>query len=338
MVKTIQVAADRAYDQTKTVLPSEVAQGIYMTHAPSLRALKLMHLMIASAGGRMADDTTHKMRLSDIRAIDGMGHYDQQSLKPIFEELRAATITHDKPDEFKWTVGGLLDQATVDYRHEMTGDTLISWSFGRSFRDMALESNHWAILDRQSVFHFGSKFSVLLFQHIASLQSLKYVTSKSFSVPELRALFGIPDGKHKRFADLKHNALQVALNEINSDLTRLNLTATYHKIGRVVAQVEIAWDVKKDLGKVSTETGKHSAGRVARRDGTVKIPFVLKFPENGDIRHLLPWDTWAGMYCNHDYGKVAAGFRSFCKARSIKLDAKNIEELFINFCKNLPKL
>jgi len=46
MGKTTQVAADRAYDQTKTVLPSEVAQGVYMEHAPSLRALKLMHLMI----------------------------------------------------------------------------------------------------------------------------------------------------------------------------------------------------------------------------------------------------------------------------------------------------
>ena len=53
MGKTIEVAADRAYDQTKTVLPAEVAQGVYMQNAPSLRALKLMHLMIATAGGRM---------------------------------------------------------------------------------------------------------------------------------------------------------------------------------------------------------------------------------------------------------------------------------------------
>jgi len=48
MKKTIQVATDRAYDETKTVLPAEMARGVYLHHAPSLRALKLMHLMIGS--------------------------------------------------------------------------------------------------------------------------------------------------------------------------------------------------------------------------------------------------------------------------------------------------
>ncbi|MFD2679135.1 hypothetical protein ACFSX7_18685 [Camelimonas lactis] len=43
MGKTTQVAADRAFDQTKTVLPAEVARGVYMQNPPSLRALKLMH-------------------------------------------------------------------------------------------------------------------------------------------------------------------------------------------------------------------------------------------------------------------------------------------------------
>ena len=75
MGKTTQVAADRAYDRTKTVLPAEVARGVYMRNAPSLAALKLMHLMIGTAGGRMADPIRHEIRLSDIRAIDGMHNH-----------------------------------------------------------------------------------------------------------------------------------------------------------------------------------------------------------------------------------------------------------------------
>jgi hypothetical protein len=66
MGRTIQIAADRAFDQTKTVLPAEVARGVYMRNAPSLQALKLMHLMIATAGGRMAEEVQHDIRLSDI--------------------------------------------------------------------------------------------------------------------------------------------------------------------------------------------------------------------------------------------------------------------------------
>jgi hypothetical protein len=30
MGKTLQVAADRAFDETKTIMPAEVARGVYM--------------------------------------------------------------------------------------------------------------------------------------------------------------------------------------------------------------------------------------------------------------------------------------------------------------------
>ena len=51
MAKTTDVASDRAYDDSKTVLPAEFARGVYIQHVPSAQALKLMHLMIAAAGG-----------------------------------------------------------------------------------------------------------------------------------------------------------------------------------------------------------------------------------------------------------------------------------------------
>ena len=340
MGKTIEVAAERAYDQTKTVLPAEVARGVYMENAPSLRALKLMHLMIGKAGGRMADDVLHNMRLSDIRKIEGMAHHDQQSLKPLFVELRAATIIHEKPEQSTWTIGGLLDEATVDYRHELTGDVLISWSFGRTFRRMAQESNHWAILDRQAVFHLGSKYSVLLFQHIASLQNLKHVTSKRFTVSELRAVFGIPEGKVKRFADLKKDVLVVAISEINSDLTRLYLTATYHKVGRTVSEVEIAWEVKEDLTKVKAEQDRPKVGRKARRDGTAETP-ALAFPEHGSVKAAQPWEMIARENAPRIDGRhtpdlriLADAFRKWCGEKSIPLNMTNIEKTFTMWCRS----
>ncbi|AGI74243.1 hypothetical protein OA238_c43490 [Octadecabacter arcticus 238] len=151
MGKTTEVAADRAYDQTKTVLPKEVAQGVYMQHAPSLAALKLMHLMIGTAGGRMADDVRHEFRLSDIKKIDGIDNHSRKSIIPLFQELAAAVLTVDDPVKMTTTIGGLMDGAKVDYRHEVSGDVLVTWYFGRTFREMAAGSNHWAILDRQGV-------------------------------------------------------------------------------------------------------------------------------------------------------------------------------------------
>ncbi|VDC18943.1 hypothetical protein [Pseudogemmobacter humi] len=51
MPQTIQIASDRTHDDTKTVLPAEAVRWVYMRNAPNLAALKLMHILIAKAGG-----------------------------------------------------------------------------------------------------------------------------------------------------------------------------------------------------------------------------------------------------------------------------------------------
>jgi hypothetical protein len=338
MIKTIQVAADRAFDQTKTVLPAEVARGVYMRNAPSLAALKLMHLMIATAGGRMAEPVRHEIRLSAIRKIDGMDNHTRASLTPLFEELRAAVLTHDDTEAQRVVIGGVLDVAVLDYRHEVSGDTLLSWYFGRMFIDMAEKSNHWAILDRQTVFHLTSKYSMLLFQHIASLTPFAHITNKTFTVPELRALLGVPEGKIARFANLNRDALQPAIVEI-SQLSRFILTATPHKIGRTVASVTIAWEEKPQEAKqeAKRELDRPKVGRVARLDGTAEAP-ALAFPASGSVKFTTPWEQIARTNCNWDHGKIADAFRSFCEQRHIKLDAGNIEKTFTDFCKKQPRI
>jgi hypothetical protein len=286
MKKTTQIATDRAYDETKTVLPAEMARGVYMHHAPSLRALKLMHLMVAKAAGRMAEPVQHELRLSDIRGIEGMGHHDQESLKPLFLELTTSAMLYDEPEEKRYTVGTLLDKAVVDYRHETTGDILVSWRFGSLFMEMAERSNHWAILDRQTVFHLQSKYSVLLFQYFASLQNLKHKTGEVFIVDQLRSMLGIGQGKLARFSNLNKWALQPAIAEINQ-LARFTLTATLRKTGRTVTSVEISWEPKPDPAKAKRELDTSKVGRKARRNSDDEAP-VIVFPETGTITYVNP--------------------------------------------------
>ena len=343
MGKTTQVAADRTYDRTKTVLPAEVARGVYMRNAPSLAALKLMHLMIGTAGGRMADPIRHEIRLSDIRAIDGMDNHTRVSLTPLFEELRAVTIREGDPEieADRVVIGGLLDHAVLDRKDAVSGDTLLSWYFGRSFIEMAEQSNHWAIMDRQTVFHLGSKYSVLLFQHIASLANLKHNNSKTFTVSELRAVFGVPEGKLARFSHLNSRAIHPSVEEI-SQLSRLTLTATLHKIGRTVASVTIAWEEKEAEKKQSTkaELDRPRVGRKARRDGTAETP-VTAFPDSGSVKNTEPWDRIARDNAPRIDGRhvpdlrmLADTFRKWCGEKSISLDTASIEKTFTTWCKS----
>lgn len=208
MGKTVQVAADRAHDDTKTVVPAELARGIYIENPPGAQALKLMHLLISIAGGRMADDVQHELRMADMKAIEGMRNHDRATLRALFIELRGAVIAYDKSEEKAEIIGGFLDKATIDYRDEASGHLLVKWWFGRVFREIAEESNHWAILDRQTVFALSSKYAILLFQHVASLANLDRISSKTFTIPELRALLGVPAGKLDRFSNLNTWALK----------------------------------------------------------------------------------------------------------------------------------
>ena len=137
-------------------LPSEAPRRVYIENSPSAQALKLMHLLVAQADGRIADDVQHDMRLSDIRKIEGMRNHDRASLQILFIELSSAILMYDDIEEKPVAIGCLLGQAQIDYREESTtGDLAVSWWFGWGFRLLAEQSNHWAILDRQAVFHLG---------------------------------------------------------------------------------------------------------------------------------------------------------------------------------------
>lgn len=333
MIKTKQIAADRAHDQTKTVLPAEVARGIYIENPPGAEALKLMHLLIGTAGGRMADDVRHELRLAEIKKIDGMRNHSRATLRKLFIELAGAVIVFDDTEAQCEIIGGFLDRAKLDYRHEVSDDLLVAWWFGGAFREMAEKSCHWAIMDRQTVFALSSKYSILLFQHVSSLVNLNHVTSKTFTVAEIRAVLGVPDEKLKRWTHLNRDAIQPAIAEINQT-SRLTLTATPRKVGRTVASVTIAWEEKPLEAKKEArrELDGSKVGRKARRDGSAQT-VAMPFPATGGITYSPHWvELKRAAGCNKDNGLIASDFRRFCEAKSIKLDARNIDELFSNFC------
>lgn len=333
MTKTTQIAADRAHDDTKTVLPAEVARGVYIENPPGAEALKLMHLLIGKAGGRMAEDVRHELRLADIKKIDGMRNHSRATLRKLFIELAGAVIVFDDTEAQCEIIGGFLDRAKLDYRHEVSDDLLVAWWFGGAFREMAEKSCHWAILDRQTVFALSSKYSILLFQHVASLVNLNHVTSKTFTVAELRAILGVPDSKLDRFSNLNTWALKPAIAEINQ-ISRLTLTATPNKIGRTVASVTIAWEEKPLEGKreAKAELDRPKVGRKVRRDGTAETE-ARTFPETGSITYSPHWlELKRAAGCNRDNNLIASDFRRFCRERGIRLDARNIEKVFSDFC------
>ena len=341
MPRTVQVAADREDRPDDLVTPNEVARSVFIERPPSAEALKVIHLLIKTAGGRIAEEVEHTIRLAEIRTTKGMRKHDRASLTPLLDELTRTVVSFDNQAKKRRIASGLLSDHTTDYRDEATGNVLVSWRFGRAFREIAELSCHWTILDKPTVLALRSRYALMLFQHIASLAELDHVTSKTFSVQDLRATLGVPTGRHKRFADLNKHALKQAIKEINRT-SRLVLTATVNKIGRTVESVTIAWAEKPidERREVKRELDRHSVGRKARQTGAVEqivdMRREIPFPSSGSIKHANAghWSTIAQRAGNKgDVTTLGDEFRAQCKRKSKPLDAPDIEDYFFNFAR-----
>ena len=139
--------------------------------------------------------------------------------------------------------------------------------------------------------------------------------------------------------NLNQKALLPAIAEINH-LSRMNLTATPNKIGRTVASVTIAWEVKPDPTETKRELGRPKVGRAARRDGKTEM-LVPPFPASGGLSPSITLDAhWRALFEAHvtriqggklpDSKLVCDAFR---KVRGDKLDDTTTEKHFVNFCK-----
>jgi hypothetical protein len=64
----------------------------------------------------------------------------------------------------------------------------------------------------------------------------------------------------------------------------------------------------------------------------------LALPEAGSVKYTDPWEKLARDNCNWDHGKLADAFRSCCPQKGIKLGAKNVETVFVNFCQSQKRI
>ena len=335
MEKALQVVKKYEDNSKTSIMPTLKGQGIIVTDAPSVTALKVADVLIKSCGGRLADETWHEMDAYNLFVIKGIKHLTRDELEPMFYELRRMGYSHFDEELNKLTIGGLLDIAKVQFSEE-SGKTKIKWKFSEMFRELVQASNHWAVIDRQTMFALRSKYSILLFQHLSAFFPLKHIWFKQYSVAELRAILNMKEGVNKQFKDFNRDALKPAVSEINH-LSRYTVEMETVKNGRKVQAVKFRWGEKPDLNPTKRELGGSKVGRTERRNGNGET-IVQAFPASGSVKYTAPWERLAQQNCNWDHAKVADAFRSFCKGKSIKLDTNNIENIFVNFCKKQPRI
>jgi hypothetical protein len=327
----VNSAETSSHDPDKLSKAGELVDGHYSERAlrnpPSLQALKLQDVLMKNAGGKIANDQWHELPLATFKQVKGFRNLTHEDVVRLFEELRSVTMRHVNNAEGHTAIYGLIAVGRVDMDE---GNGRLRYKFDDEFRKIVENSNLYAILDYRAGLAMSSRYAHRLHEMI-SFRAARQRQIERFTVEELRARLGVQTGKLSTWGNFRKFALDAAIDEVNqSSRFRVSFRIT-KRDRRKTAEVELAWEVKEVLEDAKREQEAHS---IARKGRLAETKVRLAFPESGSVKYTDPWERLARENCNWDHGKVADAFRSFCSQKGIKLGAKNIETVFVNFCQS----
>lgn len=241
----------------------------------SLTASRLLALMILTAGGDAWEDRPHRMRKADIRR----GHKGNERISDMLQELHRTLFA---VDDRSWRgkkatlLFSLISRSKEESEEEGGEAGWIEWEFTPDARKLIQASETYAVLNRQAVLGFRSNYALKLYE-LGALRLHRRQATWRGDMQALRAALGIPPDVYKDFAQLRRKVLDKAKSEIDQ-LAHFRVEWREIRQGRTVTELEFRFEPKGAPEVLDTvdELDRHSAGRLARRDGTVEAVMAVR--------------------------------------------------------------
>lgn len=235
----------------------------------SLTASRLLALMILTAGGDAWEDRPHRIRKADIRR----GHKGNERITDMLQELHRTLFAVDDKSwrGKKATLLFSLISRSKEETDEDGGETgWIEWEFTPDARKLIQASETYAVLNRQAVLGFRSNYALKLYE-LGALRLHRRQATWRGDMQALRAALGIPPEVYTDFAQLRRKVLEKAKSEIDQ-LAHFRVEWREIRQGRTVTEIEFRFEPKgaPEVLETVDELDRHSAGRQARRDGSVE--------------------------------------------------------------------
>lgn len=247
-MKTVERMASNRADKASLIYPAEIGRAEWaLDNPPSAVGLKLLLLAVSALGEAVADDVMHKLPVPLLRQVPGVAGMSRDDLIGVLRGLVVASATLDLPDSKRpgygtVAIGALVAYAEVD--HNESSILEVRLRFGDVFRKMLAASELFAIIDRALALSMKSRYSVLLYQFIATHWRKKHVQQIKLPLADLRRVFALSAGQYAAFGKIKEKALAPALAEISA-ASPYKLTAKpYFEGSRAVAGIVLSWEAK----------------------------------------------------------------------------------------------
>lgn len=351
MPKTMQIIIDRASNTKKDgdddalIVPGELADLRIAKEALSLRASKLLHLLVQSAAGDAADDVEHAMT---IAALNEKFHLPGAEFITLARELATTGVEtryRNEAGNWSWRFGTLLSDIQREIGDTATGDpAVVKWRFSPIMQLVLADSDHWAELSRRAVLAFESRYSLRLYE-IVTLRSRMRKSQERFDLDALRLALGVAAGKLSQWAHFRTRCLDVAVAEV-VQLSGLKVWYVPVKLRGKTVGIDLFWAPATSAGRDAAvkELENSRVGRKARRAGTVEAiiaeeaiaaPAPISFPQFGTLKgtgfeQIALTSLPPPARVLED---VRREFVSWALAKGIPLKGDDVVEVFRTFCK-----
>jgi hypothetical protein len=188
------------------------------------------------------------------------------------------------------------------------------------------------------VIAFRSRYSLRLFEYVSGRINQQHLTSEKLEIWQIREVLAVQPLKLHRWKDLRVNALDLAIAEVNQ-LAGFKVHYKPLMRARSVWAIQLFWEKKEraELNQSARELDASHVGRKARRDGSAETvaDAPIEFP-SGSIRST-PFEAIARANLPapiRDLDMVANTFRSAAKRDGKPLRGPHVTEMFAAFCRS----
>lgn len=277
-VKTLARMAENGAGNPKVVYPCEIGRAEWsLDNPPSAAGLKLLLLAVSALGDAVADDKVHELPVSLLRQVPGLSGMSRHDLEGVLRDLsavRARLDVRDATDPRRGSVsfGAVLNSVRIDY----SDDDALSCHvrFGDVFRDMVAASELFAVIDRVLALSMKSRYSLLLYQFLATHWRKQHQRQLKLPLAELRRVFALPDDVHSEFKAMRRHVVDRAVSEISDKSPFLVTAKPYFEGSRAVAGVVLSWEAKasKTIDKPAKALPSASGGKAAGKRSAPRKP------------------------------------------------------------------
>ncbi|MEM1351801.1 MAG: replication initiation protein [Pseudomonadota bacterium] len=243
------------------VKPGELIDVVEVTPL-TLNDRRVYNLLLENAWDAIDKNVEHVISKSDLRGTHNSNDRVGESVERLMSAIVRVKTLRDGEQHIERVqlLGGNVET--------LRRDGLLHYEIPARLRKIIGNSTVFARLRREIMFALTSKYALTLYEMVQKRGNLKYRASERFSLEELRAILGVPDGKLSTWSNLNLRALAPAVAEVNQ-LSDFTVDLSPIKTGRRVTHVEMRW-WRKDadgVGATARELNYSKVGRKARGAG-----------------------------------------------------------------------